>query len=99
MVMHLREHVSVRALPGDLPHALELDITPLRDFDAVLHVSDLVVPDGVTVLTDPDEPLARVQPPRVEEELGAAPEALVAAGAPATEAEAAETGSAQPEAE
>lgn len=68
MVMHLREHVSVRALPGDLPHALELDITPLRDFDAVLHVRDLVVPDGVTVLTDLDEPLARVQPPRVEEE-------------------------------
>jgi large subunit ribosomal protein L25 len=99
MVMHLREHVSARALPGDLPASLELDITPLRDFDAVLHVRDLVVPDGVTVLTDPDEPLARVQPPRVEEELGAAPEALVAAGAPATEAEAAETGSAQPEAE
>jgi large subunit ribosomal protein L25 len=67
-LLHLREHVSVRALPGDLPHALELDITPLRDFDAVLHVSDLSVPDGMTVVTDPDEPLARVQPPRVEEE-------------------------------
>ena len=33
-LLHLREHVSVRALPGDLPHSLELDITPLRDFDA-----------------------------------------------------------------
>jgi large subunit ribosomal protein L25 len=71
-LLHLREHVSVRALPGELPHSLELDISPLRDFDAVLHVRDLVVPAGVTVLTDPDEPLARVQPPRVEEELVAA---------------------------
>ena len=32
-------------------------------------MSDLNVPEGVTVLTDPEEPLARVQPPRVEEEI------------------------------
>jgi large subunit ribosomal protein L25 len=86
-LLHLREHVSVRALPGDLPHSLELDVTSLRDFDAVLHVRDLVVPSGVTVLTDADEPLARVQPPRVEEEpvgVAEAPEA------PAAEAEAGE---------
>jgi large subunit ribosomal protein L25 len=84
-LLHLREHVSVRALPADLPHALDLDISSLSDFDAVLHVRDLVVPDGVTVLTDPDEPLARVQPPRVEEEpvsVAEAPEAP-AAEAPA----------------
>jgi large subunit ribosomal protein L25 len=68
-LLHLREHVSVRALPADLPHTLELDITSLRDFDAVLHVRDIVAPAGVTILTDPDEPLARVQAPRVEEEL------------------------------
>jgi len=84
-LLHLREHVSVRALPGDLPHSLELDISTLRDFDAVLHVRDLAVPDGVTVLTDADEPLARVQPPRVDEELAAAAEAPAEAG-PGTEA-------------
>jgi large subunit ribosomal protein L25 len=67
-LLHIREHVSARALPADLPHALELDVSSLVDFDAVLHVRDLVVPAGVTVLTDPDEPLARVQAPRVEEE-------------------------------
>ena len=37
----------------------------------MLHVRDLVVPTGVTVLTDPDEPLARVQPPRAQEEFAA----------------------------
>jgi large subunit ribosomal protein L25 len=67
-LLHLREHVSARALPTALPSALDLDITPLDSFEAVLHVRDLIVPDGVTVLTEPDEPLARVQPPRVEEE-------------------------------
>jgi large subunit ribosomal protein L25 len=80
-LLHLREHVSVRALPAELPASVELDISSLRDFDAVLHVRDLVVPDGVTVLTDADEPLARVQPPRVEEELAPAAEAPAAEAA------------------
>ena len=34
----------------------------------VLHVVTSSSPEGVIILTDPDEPLARVQPPRVEEE-------------------------------
>jgi large subunit ribosomal protein L25 len=78
-LLHLRDHISVRALPADLPHALDLDISALDSFEAVLHVRDLVLPPGVSVLTDPDEPLARVQPPRVEEELGAPTEAPAAA--------------------
>ncbi len=84
-LLHLREHVSVSALPGDLPHVLDLDITPLHDFDAVLHVRDLVVPTGVTVLTDADEPLARVQQPRAQEDFAAIP-GLEPAVAPAAEA-------------
>lgn len=67
-LLHLRESVHISALAADLPQALDLDISSLDNFDDVLHVRDLVVPAGVTVLTDADEPLARVQPPRVEEE-------------------------------
>ena len=60
--------VMVRAKPDDLPSALEIDISGLDSFEAVLHVSDLHVPDGVTLVTDPSEPMLRVQQPRVEEE-------------------------------
>jgi large subunit ribosomal protein L25 len=67
-LLHLRESVSISALATALPSAIDLDITPLDSFDAVLHVSDLIVPEGVIILTDTEEPLARVQPPRVEEE-------------------------------
>ena len=74
-LLHLRESVSISAFATALPHAIDLDISPLDSFDGVLHVSDLIVPEGVTVLTDPEEPLARVQPPRVEEEPVAAAEA------------------------
>ena len=67
-LLHLREGVSISAFATALPQAIDLDITPLDSFEAVLHVSDLHVPEGVTVLTDAEEALARVQPPRVEEE-------------------------------
>ena len=67
-LLHLRESVSISALATALPSAIDLDITPLDSFEAVLHVSDLIVPEGVVILTDPEEALARVQPPRVEEE-------------------------------
>jgi large subunit ribosomal protein L25 len=68
VLLHMRDAVLVRAKPDDIPASVELDITPLVDFEHVLHVSDLQIPAGATLVTDPGEPLARVQPPRVEEE-------------------------------
>lgn len=98
VLLHLRDAVLVRAKPDDLPSGIELDITPLVDFDAVLHASDLVIPAGVTLVTDPSEPVARVQPPRVEEEpvVAEAEEGAEGAeeGAPSAEG-AAEGGSAE----
>ena len=68
VLLHLRDVILVRAKPDDIPSSLELDVTPLVDFEHVLHVSDLQMPAGVTLVTDATEALARVQPPRVEEE-------------------------------
>ena len=74
VMLHLRDTVLVRAKPDDLPSAIELDISPLVDFETTLHASDLVMPPGVTLVTEPTEALARVQQPRVEEEpVAAAP--------------------------
>jgi large subunit ribosomal protein L25 len=70
------DHLRVKALPADLPHELTVDLTPLVDLEAAIHVSDIAVADNVTVLNDPDEMVARVMPPRVEEE----PEPVVAEG-------------------
>jgi large subunit ribosomal protein L25 len=83
VLLHLQESVTVRAKPDNLPSAIELDITPLDSFEAVLHASDLKMPDGVTLVTDPSEAILRVQQPRVEE---GAPE-TAEGEAPAAEAE------------
>jgi large subunit ribosomal protein L25 len=67
-VLHPTETVRVRALPDHLPQSIEYSIESLVDFDVALHVRDLVIPSDVTLLTDPDEIIAKVQAPRVEVE-------------------------------
>ena len=67
-LLHPMEHVRVKALPDHLPQSLEYSVESLVDFDTAIHVRDLVIPSDVTLLTDGDEIIAKVQPPRVEEE-------------------------------
>ncbi len=47
-VSHLRTDVEVVCLPKDLPEYFEIDISEL-ELDAMLHLSDLKVPDGVEI--------------------------------------------------
>jgi large subunit ribosomal protein L25 len=63
------DEIEIECFPADLPHEIEVDITSLVDFDAVIHVSDLKIPEGITVITDPEAVVAHVEAPRSEEEL------------------------------
>ena len=56
----------VEALPMNIPASVEADVSGLDDFEKSIVVSDIAVADNVTVLTDSDEFVARVTPPRVE---------------------------------
>ena len=67
------DHLRVKALPDHLPELVELPIDALVDFDALVHVRDMTIPDDVTLLTDLDEVAARVLPPRIEEVVEVAP--------------------------
>ena len=87
VLLHLKDNVLVRAKPDDIPSSVELDITSLTDFEHVLHASDLVIPEGVTLVTEESEPLARVQAPRVEEAEPTAEAAEGEEGAEAAEGE------------
>ena len=88
-LIHLKETIHLRALPGDLPTSIEVDVSGLVDFETTLHVSDLTVPKGVHILTDASEPIARVMAPRTEAaQQGEAVD--LSAGAPAEAAEGAE---------
>ena len=59
--------VEIECLPGDLPEAITVDVSNLQIGDSI-HVSNLVLPKGVTVLNDAELTVAHVAPPTVEEE-------------------------------
>src|SRR5258705_8321961 len=66
-LLHPIEAGRIRAPPDHLPQSIEYSVESLTDFDTTIHVRDLTVPSDVTLLTDGDEIIAKVQAPRVEE--------------------------------
>lgn len=66
-LLHPNETVKVRALPDNLPQSIEYEVGSLTDFELTIRVRDLTIPDDVTLLSDGDEIVARVQAPRVIE--------------------------------
>jgi large subunit ribosomal protein L25 len=76
-LLHVTEALRVKALPDHLPQSIGYDVAGLVDFEAAVHVRDLEIPDDVTLLTDTDEVVAKVLPPRIEiEEVPAEAEEL-----------------------
>ena len=76
--------VTVKGLVTAIPEHLVVDVSEL-DMNETLQVSDLVVPEGIEIMADPDEVLCSVLPPRkVEEEVVEGEEAVegVAAAEP-----------------
>jgi large subunit ribosomal protein L25 len=95
-LMRSLESVRVRALPDHLPQTIHYSIDSLASFDDAIHVRDLEIPSDATLLTDLDEVVAKVLPPRVEEEpvVAEAAEGEEAEGEAAAEGEGAEGGAA-----
>ncbi len=63
------DSIEVECLPADLPSEIEVDISILDDFEKNIKISDLKIPEGVEVLSEPEEVVVFVQEPRSEEEL------------------------------
>lgn len=59
--------VEVEALPTDLPENFEVEVGSLAQVDDALTVGDLKVPAGVTVLTEAEQVLVKVEPAVQEE--------------------------------
>ena len=89
VLVHAKSEINVEAFPQDIPHAIEVDLSPLLEIDDSIYVRDLKVDASkVEVLDEGDELIVRVVPVRIEEE-APAPAAAVegAEGAEAAEGE------------
>ena len=97
---HSLREVALECLPRSIPAAIEVDVSNMEIGD-VIHVRDLTLPPGVSLMSDPDLGVVHVALPAAEEApvvvtaeaAAATPEgaaAAPAAGAPAPAAPAAE---------
>lgn len=95
VLVHARDHVTVEAFPQDIPHAIEVDLSPLIEIDDALYVRDLVFDKTtVSIVDDPDELVVKAVPVRIEAEPTPAVAAPVEGEVAAEGAEAAEEGAA-----
>lgn len=61
--------IDVQALPLEMPSQADFDLSDLTEPDGVVRVGDIVLSDTVTVLTDAEEVVARIELPRALEEI------------------------------
>ena len=88
VMVHNLETLEVECLPADLPERIDLDISVLAKPGDGFRVKDVVVPDTIRLLDDPETMVAVATFAKVEEETAAIPGAEGAAVTPtATEPE------------
>lgn len=61
LVIKQLDHVKIEALPKDLPDSVTLNVESLSEIGDRLHVSDIVAPTGVTILTESEHSVAIVE--------------------------------------
>lgn len=82
--------LNIEALPGDIPESIEANVSHM-EIAGTMSVEELTVPEGVTVLDDPEETVvATITPPTELEETDAVEEETERVGEEAGTGEAAE---------
>jgi large subunit ribosomal protein L25 len=60
ILMKIISEVEVEALPAELPEKIEVNVEHLANIDDQVTVADLKVSEGVTVLTEPEQVVAKI---------------------------------------
>src|SRR5579859_6577621 len=82
VLLHLLDTLEVECAAQDIVNAFEVDVTSLEHIDDTLHASDVPLPQGFKLITDSEEPIAKVAATRAEKAEEA--EEAAAPAAPAT---------------
>lgn len=90
-VMHIIDSLHIEALPDHIPHNLEIDLSILEELDQAIHVKDIKLAADITLLTDPEQIIAKAIEAKREAEVVEAKAEVTGEEAVAEEGEAAET--------
>jgi large subunit ribosomal protein L25 len=83
-----RTEIEVEALPASIPHQIDIDVSGLAHPGDAIRVRDVVLPEGVSAVTDGDEVLVQMEAVYQTPEMGLDEAAPEEAAAPEAEAEA-----------
>ncbi len=65
------DEIEIECLPGDLISSIEVSVDDLTEINDTISVMDLHLPDTVTILSEPESMVAKVEAPRKLEEVEA----------------------------
>ena len=60
--------LTVECLPDGIPNRIEIDISNLEEADQAIHVEDLSLDEGVTIINTPDQLIAKISTRFIEKE-------------------------------
>ncbi len=90
VLLHLLESLEIECRASDIPENIVVDVSSLTAIDDIIYAKDIPLPANFTLITAPDEPIAKVAATRAE----VAEETAEAAETPAPAAAASESGTA-----
>ncbi|MEI7480065.1 MAG: 50S ribosomal protein L25 [bacterium] len=67
VLIKVLHEMKIEALPKDLPHKLEVDISTLATLDSVVTAKEVKLPEGVTLIVNPDAVVASIAEIKEEE--------------------------------
>lgn len=65
-LIYIIDSINIEALPDALPHNLEIDLSNLEEVDQAIYVKDISLDENVTLLTDPEQMVAKIEEARRE---------------------------------
>ncbi len=66
------DHIDITSLPQDVPAGgVEVDTSRITEINGMLHAGELGLPEGIELVTAPDEVVCKVNPPVSEAEVEA----------------------------
>ena len=69
VLMKILHEIKVKAEPSNLPHQIEVDISPITELEGQILAKDINLPKGVELLEHPEEVIVTVATPKAEEKV------------------------------
>ncbi len=63
---HELNTLTIECLPDEIPNSVELDLASLTEAGQAIHVKDIRLDDGITVLNDPEQLVVKISARHVE---------------------------------